>query len=367
MINNKISLTAGLIIWFDLRPNSLDKTVEQSNIKGLSEIINNDYPEFPLVLTIYNTFPKDFNLSLFILNYKPNFVYLIASERSNIQRIINLYLETKEVKFIILYADNKNHKLELMDKYKSNKIHLVGSSFELTLAMQQFVRPELSIIRYGRRNSLSKPAIVNFDIRRKNFEESNVHILSANLYEFSENYSITKRTALDDEGINYNINEEIEHKNIPKDSILMEELFRPLAMEFNPNTNFCKFKKLVINTFNLKNRFDLDKPTKMYYYTKDIEKCNNLKDLCLIIIQKYVFCEEKSLKNNVDFSLKNLINSNQDEITLTAIEDMKYIIISILLGFNKDYYQNIPNKKGVFRTINLMNHTDKFEINNVVF
>jgi tetratricopeptide (TPR) repeat protein len=322
----------GYILWFDSEK-KYERKMEVSNIRSFIEIVKKDFPEYPIGLKTY----------LSVDNYKTDSIkditklyYIVVSSQDLIFPVIDLFCDKKEIKRIIIYTYSEKIKTRVNTHYENKQIVLVSTALSLSITLQQLIRPELSILKYGRRNTITQPVTNLF--RSLSFKtESSCKVLLCNFTkEIQKHYLCKSFKVQDSDNYEYNICEIAANDDISKKSRLVEEILRPLSLSYNPDKHFQRFKEDVLHTFKLK-KLCLIRDLIHSYYIPELDKCQNLKELCLKVAHQYVFCENKLLMEEINKAFNSMDNP-------VLVEEYKYIMVAILLAFNKDYHFESVNQ-----------------------
>jgi tetratricopeptide (TPR) repeat protein len=322
----------GYILWFDSE-RKYEKKLEFSNIRSFIEIVKKDFPEYPIGLQIYKSIGS-FNIESFKDTSK--LLYVVVSSQELIFDVLEYFRDKQQIKRLIVYSTSEKVKSKVTKQYEYKQVVFVSTAVSLSITLQQLIRPELSILKYGRRNTITQP-VTNLFRSLSNIDDDNFKIIICNFKREIQKYYLYKSfSVLDSDNYEYNICEVVANDEVSKKSKLVEETLRPLSISYNPDKHFQRFKSDVLNTFG-SNKLAAIKELIDTYYLPELEKCNNLKDLCLKFVHQYVFCESKFLMEEINKAFRNIDN-------FALVEDLKYLMIAILLAFNKDYHFESVNQ-----------------------
>jgi hypothetical protein len=295
-----MEIYTGYILWFD-NERKHEKKLEVSNIRSFIEIVKKDYPEYPIGLRNYK-YLKEFDIT----SYKDisKLLYVVVSSQDLIFEVLDYFKDNQQIKRIIVYIISEKIKSKVTTQYDIKKVVFVSTGLSLLITLQQLIRPELSILKYGRRNTITQPVTNLFRSLSINSDDSVKVIIGNYKKEFQKHYLCKSISILDSDNYEYNICEAIVNDDVSKKCKLVEEMLRPLSILYNPDKHFQRFKSDVIHTFG-STKLTPIKEIIETYYLPELEKCNNLKDFCLRFVHQYVFCENKFLMEEINKAFRN--------------------------------------------------------------
>ena len=149
---------------------------------------------------------------------------------------------------------------------------------------------------------------------------------------------------------NYELN-----KNVDKEFI--NEYFKILKLDnddedidlYNED-DFKRFKENVLKTFtsNLVFPQNEKKNLQLLYITK-LEPCKGIKDLCRILLRLYT----QGGNYKPEILLYYVINQNLKVYNVKVLAKLKYILIALLLNYNKEFNSGLRDIRKVYRLTNI--------------
>ena len=139
-----------------------DLKIEINNINTLIGIFKEEYPQYIIITKVYKSL-NEFEIKNEI---KDKLIYVIVSG-NDIDNLVNYF---KNASFghinLIIYTTNQDN-VKYKDKYHRQGVYIVASALNMNITLQQLIRPQLSLAKEGRRNSVSQPITKIFKYNTK--------------------------------------------------------------------------------------------------------------------------------------------------------------------------------------------------------